>query len=430
VGLTQSVAFVLEKFGSPEQKEQYLTRLASLDWNTFAQGATFLTEIQGGSDVGATQTVAVKEGDHYLLTGEKWFASNCDAEIAITLARVNDQPGTRGLGLFLLPWTLPDGRRNNVSIRRLKDKLGVRAVASGELILNGAVGYLIGEESQGFKYMAEALNVSRLGTSLAGLAIARRCFLEAILYARQRIAFGNEIIRYPMVQETLVDMMAEIEAGWAVSAQMIQRFDNLHTYRRADEGEAALLRILLSLAKYRHSELGVTAAKRAMELHGGNGYIEEYPTPRLIRDALVNPIWEGTANIQALDSTLERIQHPVLARYRDVLAEETDQLEEVMEQLLQSDTGRQAASAKKLADWMYDVFSAVHLLEECQYDLNTAEDARRALVLEHWLNMTLRPRPDRGILSQPLMSPEVFDAITAFSAWKPERLREVVGSVG
>jgi alkylation response protein AidB-like acyl-CoA dehydrogenase len=448
VGLTQSVAFVLEKFGSPEQKEQYLTRLASLDWNTFAQGATFLTEIQGGSDVGATQTVAVKEGDHYLLTGEKWFASNCDAEIAITLARVNDQPGTRGLGLFLLPRTLPDGRRNKVSIRRLKDKLGVRAVASGELILNGAVGYLIGEENQGFKYMAEALNVSRLGTSLAGLAIARRCFLEAILYARQRIAFGQSIIRYPMVQETLVDMMAEIEAGWAVSAQMIQRFDTLHTYRRADEGEAPLLRILLSLAKYRHSELGVTAAKRAMELHGGNGYIEEYPTPRLIRDALVNPIWEGTANIQALEilknlqrggvkpfmedirSTLEHIQHPDLARYRDVLTEEADRLEEVMEQLLKSDAERQAASAKKLADWMYDVFSAVHLLEECEYDLNTAQDARRALVLEHWLNMTLRPRPDRGILSQPLMSPEVFDAITAFTVWKPERLREVVGSVG
>ncbi|MGB8955402.1 MAG: acyl-CoA dehydrogenase family protein, partial [Tumebacillaceae bacterium] len=162
VALSQSAAFVLEKFGTEEQKRLYLKRLASTDPELLAEGATFLTEIQGGSDVGATQTVAVKNGDHYLLTGEKWFASNCDAEVAIAMARVNDEPSTRGLGLFLMPRTLPDGTRNRITIRRLKDKLGVRAVASGELILNGAVGYLIGEEDQGFKYMAEALNVSRL----------------------------------------------------------------------------------------------------------------------------------------------------------------------------------------------------------------------------------------------------------------------------
>ena len=242
VVLSQSVAFVLEKFGSKEQKELYLSRLASNDPETFIQGATRLTEIQGGSDVGATQTVAVKNGDHYILTGEKWFASNCDAEVSITLARVNDQPSTRGLGLFLVPRTLSDGSRNHVTIRRLKDKLGVRAVASGELILNGAIGYLIGEESQGFKYMAEALNVSRLGTAIGGLAIARRAFRDAAVYTSQRKAFGHTINQYPMVQETLVEMITEIEAGWAIIA--VPPVSQIASVKMTQKGNYYLIRII------------------------------------------------------------------------------------------------------------------------------------------------------------------------------------------
>ncbi|WP_018132832.1 acyl-CoA dehydrogenase family protein [Effusibacillus pohliae] len=438
VGLTQSVAFVLEKFGSEEQKRNYLTRLASTDPATIAQGATFLTEIQGGSDVGATQTVAVKNGDHYLLTGEKWFASNCDAEVAITLARVNDKPSTKGLGLFLLPRTLPDGSRNRVSIRRLKDKLGVRAVASGELILNQAVGYLIGEADQGFKYMAEALNVSRLGTALAGLAIARRSFLEAAIYTSHRTAFGSKINRFPMVQETLADLITEIEAGWAIVAQMIQQFDRVHTYGAGTEADYKLLRILLSLAKYRCSELGVTAAKRSLELHGGNGYIEEYVTPRLLRDAVVNPVWEGTANIQALEvlktlqkgggepfiedlrSTLAQIEHPKPAELKQTLTEVADRVEHLIRHILAEDELTQTAVAKKLADAMYDVYSAIHLLEEAQYDLQTDGDGRRLLAVEHWCRLSVRPDREREILAGRTISDSAFRSLVQFAVWAGE----------
>jgi alkylation response protein AidB-like acyl-CoA dehydrogenase len=435
VVLTQSVAFVLEKFGSEEQKRNYLTRLASTDPESFAQGATFLTEIQGGSDVGATRTVAVKNGDHYLLTGEKWFASNCDAEVAITLARVNDKPSTKGLGLFLLPRTLPDGSRNRVSIRRLKDKLGVRAVASGELILNQAVGYLIGEADQGFKYMAEALNVSRIGTALGGLAIARRAFLEAAIYTSHREAFGSKINRFPMVQETLVDMITEIEAGWAIAAQMIHRFDQVHTYGTGTEADYKLLRILLSLAKYRCSELGVTAAKRSLELHGGNGYIEEYVTPRLLRDAVVNPVWEGTANIQALEvlktlqkggdvpfvqdlrSTLAKIEHPKLAELKQTLTEAAERVEHLITHVLSQEELIQTAVAKKLADAMYDVYSAIHLLEEAQYDLQTSGDGRRMLAAQHWYRLSVKPDREREILAGRAISDSTFRSLVMFEAW-------------
>lgn len=437
VVLTQSVAFTLEKFGSQQQQQEYLSRLASTDPATFAQGATFLTEIQGGSDVGATKTIAAKHGDHYLLTGEKWFASNCDAEVSITLARVNDKPSTRGLGLFLVPRTLPDGTRNRVTIRRLKDKLGVRAVASGELILNQAVGYLIGEEDQGFKYMAEALNVSRLGTAIGGVALAQRAFLEAAVYTSQREAFGSKINRFPLVQETLADMITEIEAAWAIASQTINLFDKVHTFNKGTEDDYRLLRILLSLAKYRCSELGVSAAKQALELHGGNGYIEEYVTPRLLRDAIVNPVWEGTANIQALEvlkilqkdgaapfvsnlrNTLASVENSNLVELRNTLVKETDELEAAIRHVQSQNEITQAALSKKLADVMYNVYSAIHLLEEAQYDLNTNDDGRRALAVRHWMRLTTGDAISQQILASDVIPESVFRSLVMFE--KPSR---------
>lgn len=433
VGLTQSAAFVLEKFGSDEQRGKYLSRFASLNPDTFAQGATFLTEIQGGSDVGATRTLAVREGDHYRLTGEKWFASNCDAEIAITLARVSDKPSTRGLGLFLMPRTLDDGTRNRVTIRRLKDKLGVRAVASGELILDGAVGYLIGDEDKGFKYMAEALNVSLLGTALSGLATARRALCETAIYTSQRMAFGSPIAKYPMVRETLADMAVEVEAGWAICLQMIRLFDEVHTYDYGVGESEALLRILLSLGKSRCSDLGVMAAKRAMELHGGNGYIEEYVTPRLLRDAIVNPIWEGTANIQALEvlknlqkgglapfitnleQTLKQVDRTETNDLCHQLSKEVDRCRKMIDHVLQQNAEVQSGLAKHLSDFMYDVFTSVHLLEEAFYDIVHLGDKRRLLAVEHWARRRFSNSADRGILENRIVTEVVFQALVAFN---------------
>lgn len=432
VGLSQSTAFVLEKFGSEQQKADYLSRLASWDPETLAEGATFLTEIQGGSDVGATKTTATKNGDHYLLTGEKWFASNCDAEIAITLARVSDQPSTKGLGLFLVPRHLPNGIRNNVTIRRLKDKLGVRAVASGELILTNAIGYLIGKAEDGFKYMAEALNVSRLGTGMSGIAIARRAFLEAAIYTSQREAFGHTINQYQMVRETLVNMITEIEAGWAVSAQTLKLFDEVHTYDKKNERNYTMLRILLSLLKYRGSELGVIAAKDALELHGGNGYIEDYVTPRLIRDAIVNPVWEGTSNIQSLEilktlsksdgtgyvqylrDSLKTIQLQELENLKLFFIKEVDRVDEIINHVLQQDEYSQNAAAKKLADLMYNVAAGVYLLEEAQYDCLKDKDARRVLAVEQWIRLKFDRSEDKGILSNFSVSEELFNSLVCF----------------
>lgn len=436
VGLSQSTAFVLEKFGSEQQKAEYLSPLASWDSQTRLEGATSLTEIQGGSDVGAATTRAVKIGDHYLISGEKWFVSNCDADVMIVLARVNDKPSTKGLGLFIVPRTLSSGERNNVSILRLKDKLGVRAVASGELVFNEAIGYLIGDENAGFKYMAEALNVSRLATGLSGIAIARRAFLEAAIYTNHREAFGQSISRYPMVRETLVNMITEIEASWATLAQTMKLFDTTHTYDNKNEEDYAVLRILLSLLKYRGSELGVSAAKDALELHGGNGYVENYVTPRLLRDAIVNPVWEGTANVQSLEilKMLQKVSgNGLIAKLQDVLKgihlegvkdmkmffiEEVNRLEELISHILKQDDYTQTALAKKIADAMFDVVSGVYLLEEAQYDVGKTGDGRRVLAVEQWVRIRFDRSPDKGILSNFSISDEVFNSLVCFEEKK------------
>ncbi|MDN4593095.1 acyl-CoA dehydrogenase family protein [Polycladomyces subterraneus] len=437
VTLTMAVAFVLEKYGTDEQKRRYLSRLASMDRHTLEQGATFLTEIQGGSDVGATQTRAVACGDHYELTGEKWFASNCDAGVAITLARVNDRPGTAGLGLFLLPRYLDNGEKNRISIRRLKDKLGVRAVASGELILDRAVGYLIGEPDQGFKYMAEALNISRMCTATGALAISRRAFLEGAVYTSKREAFGRTIIDYPMVRETLLNIIADIEAAWAMVARMIQLFDECHTYGKGDAEKRTLLRLLLAMSKYRCSEQAVLHAKQALELHGGNGYIEEYVTPRLLRDAQVNTVWEGTSNIMGLEllktlgkearvrngqsvilreirETLDAVDLPELAESVACVKEQTIHVTSDMNVLLAADPMVQNAHARRFMDKLTDLYCAARLLEEAQYAKKETGSERLVHIARYWINRTYRPYM-YDVRGQEIPSIDLFDIAVRYA---------------
>ena len=163
VSMTDALARTLAKFGSAELVGRYLPGLTATDMDAHMQGAMFMTEQAAGSDVGATATVARRAGDHWLLTGDKWFCSNADAEVALVLARPQDgKPGTKGLSLFLLPRHLPDGTMNHYRIVRLKDKLGTRSMASGEIRLEGAVAYLVGDEARGFVQMADMINTSRL----------------------------------------------------------------------------------------------------------------------------------------------------------------------------------------------------------------------------------------------------------------------------
>ncbi len=306
LSMTRALARTLVKFATPEILAEYLPHLTATDRSTLATGAMFMTEKQSGSDLAQTATTAQPSADRpgwWELTGDKWFCSNAGAELILTLARpVGAGPGTRGLGLFLLPKTLPaggeDGARNRYRIERLKDKLGMRSFASGEVTLHGAYARLIGGPGEGWLQMTEMLNTTRLGCALAGAALSRRSFLEALAHARGRMGFGKPLSDLPLMREQLLDMLLDVEALTALF------FEGSALLQRADDGDAeakTLLRILTPLAKYHASEEARRIVEEGMEVRGGNAYIEEWPNARLLRDVQVQAIWEGTGNISALD---------------------------------------------------------------------------------------------------------------------------------
>ena len=294
--MTDGVARILDLHGSDALKKEWIPRLASRDWERLNTGAMFLTEKQGGSDVGAAATRAVKQPDGtWKLYGEKWFCSNADAEAILALARPEGAPaGTRGLGLFLVPGEQP-GRK----IRRLKDKLGVRSMPTGEIELDGVTGYAVGALDQGFKHMADMLNLSRLYNAQTSISIMRRAFFEAATYGAVRRTFGKPLLEHVLYRETLADVAAE----WLGALHLV--FETIGALDRADtkgtDIDKRLVRILTPLAKLHTGKLAIWAASECMELIGGNGYIEDFPMGRLLRDAQVLPIWEGTTNILTLD---------------------------------------------------------------------------------------------------------------------------------
>ena len=239
----------------------------------------------------------MRDGGQWRLWGEKWFCSNVDADLAVLLARPDGaRAGGRGLGLFLLPKTLPDGSRNAYRITRLKDKLGSRTMASGEIVFEGAVAWQLGELDRGLKQMLEMVNSSRVSHLTRAAGMMRRCLNEAMLASRQRNAFGKAVIEHPLMQRQLLKLMVPTEQ--ALSAL----FHAASTTGRDDAHARAVLRILTPIYKYRACRDNVAVATGAMEARGGNGYIEDWPNARLVRDAHLGLIWEGTSNINSLDA--------------------------------------------------------------------------------------------------------------------------------
>lgn len=447
VTLTMSAAYLIDRYGSQQQKQDYLSGLASLQYENLFEGATWLTERQGGSDVGANLTVAApdpaKGEGVYKLTGEKFFASNAGAMVATVLARVSDQPGTRGLGLFLVPWIRPDGSRNSIYVRRLKEKLGVNAVPSAEVILEEAEGYLIGDPSKGFKYMAEALNISRICNAIASIGIMRRAFYEAVNYAKGRETFGNPIIRYSMVKETLADMLMELEVNTGSCFEMIRYFDKVVTTRDASDEERVMSRILIPLLKYRTGELAVRASHQAIETHGGNGYIEEYVTPRLLRDAQVLTVWEGTSNILALDlirvmkkerghevffRLVEReiasLKHPLSEEFKETLRIAVNELKESLDFLWQQPEDVITYHMKDYADYMIDVYQLLRILKEAEDQVAADGNARKFVVAKLFKRKHFERPGHRGLMEGHPVELLFFDQLIDYEAVREEELRQ------
>lgn len=300
LSMTDSLTRTLRRFGNAALVRRYLPALTTQDFDALYQGAMFMTEQGAGSDVSATGVRASPAPDGtYQLHGDKWFCSNPDAELAMVLARIDGAPpGLSGVSLFLLPRHLDDGYTNHYRIIRLKEKLGTRSMASGEIRLEGARAFLIGQPGRGFNMMADMINNSRLSNGMRAAGLMRRATTEALHVARHREAFGKRLIDLPLMQRQLVKLLLPTEQARTMVLQTAEAL------RRADGGDnefAPLARILTPLIKFRACRDARRVTGDAMEVRGGCGYIEEWSDPRLLRDAHLGSIWEGTSNIVALD---------------------------------------------------------------------------------------------------------------------------------
>src|SRR4051795_13203738 len=300
INVTDGCAKLLANFGDAALKAKYLDGLTQTDMAKLTQGGQFMTEKEGGSDVGKLTATAVQEGEHWRLTGEKWFCSNADAKVIMLLARPQGAAGgTRGVGLFLMPRFLDDGSPNHYRIVRLKDKLGTRSMASGEIKLEGAIAYAVGKLDRGFVQMAEMVNSSRLSNGVKSTALMRRAWHDAMTVAKNRVVFGSRIIDMPLARRQLMKIMLATEQALSMSFITADALD------RAEAGSqdaAALLRILTPTLKFRATRDARKVCGDALEMRGGIGYIEEFATARLLRDSHLGSIWEGTGNIVALDA--------------------------------------------------------------------------------------------------------------------------------
>ena len=296
----------LQHLGTAAQQAAHLPGLLDPDFDTNLTASQFLTEVQGGTDVGANAVRATPIGDHdggpgspWAVSGEKWFCSNADADVFLVTARVaHPGTGTKGLGLFLVPRTRPDGSVNGFAIRRLKDKLGTRSMASGEIDFTDARASALGPVRDGFRNVMElVITTSRLFNAAGCAAHARRAWVVASTYAQHRTAFGQPIGGFPLVAETLAWIRADAVASLAGTLQLAGLQEQVDDGSISDT-DAAFFRVAVNLNKLQTALLAHDAVNRGIEVLGGNGAIESFSVlPRLLRDTVVYENWEGSHNV-------------------------------------------------------------------------------------------------------------------------------------
>ncbi len=427
------VKSLVAAYAPPDVRDHILAKFASGEWE--GETAQLLTERTGGSDLGSLETTARRgSGDAWLVNGLKWFASNCDGKVFIVLAKPDDAPdSSRGVATFLVLRTRRDGSRNGIRIRRLKDKLGTRSVASGEVEFVDAEAFLLsGEPSsqeaqagpsdgKGLGRMMELTNAARLGIALFALGNARRALVESLCYTRQRRAFGDRLIDKPLMRRKLAEMIVDVEAAQALV------FDSVG-FANHQQPTTVRQRIAVPVTKLKVCRMGIAMASDAIEIHGGNGYIETWPVAKLLRDAQVNTIWEGPDNILCLDVRRgierSRAHEPLLARMRDAVSvsDDDDTTQLVRRRIDDLDAAITAWSKLRedvaearlfpLAHYLGDVYAGALLAEQAAWERATRGADRKNCVARLYAQRFLADRgPLRDIDHESDEAIERFDEL-------------------
>jgi putative acyl-CoA dehydrogenase len=398
LAMTDGAARCLEVYAEAELRDRVLPRLTSRDPATVWTSGQWMTERTGGSDVSLTSTVARCVDGQFRLYGTKWFTSATTAQVAMTLARIDDR-----LSLFYVELRDPAGALQGIRVNRLKDKLGTRALPTAELTLDGTPATLVGGEGHGVRKIAALFNITRIYNAAAAVAGMRRAVHLARAYAVRRIAFGRPLVDHALHVETLASLEVECDAALHLVGFLAELLGK-DECGVATPAEQALLRLLTPVVKLYTAKQAIAVASETLEAFGGAGYIEDTGLPRLLRDAQVLSIWEGTTNVLSLD-TLRAVDRdaalaPALADLRHRLAGiETPALAEsracvraaldVIEHMLPtSDPDARQAGARAFAFALARSAAAVVLLEHAA---SAPSHERTLVVATRWCAAPLVP---------------------------------------
>jgi alkylation response protein AidB-like acyl-CoA dehydrogenase len=377
LAMGDGAARFLEVFGEGNAAARNaFEHLTSRDPEKFWTSGQWMTERTGGSDVSATSTVARRSEEGFRLSGTKWFTSATTSQMAMALARIEGAPaGGRGLSVFLIELRDADGALRGIRVNRLKDKLGTRALPTAELTLDDTPATLIGGEGDGVRKISALFNVTRVYNAVAAVSGMRRAVALATDYASRRVAFGKPLIDQPLHAETLADLETRVRAAFLLVFRVVELMGK-EECGEATDAERAIMRLLIPVAKLYTAKEAVAVASEALEAFGGAGYIEDTGLPRLLRDAQVLPIWEGTTNVLSLDMwrAIERTDafapwlDDVRRRLSNVSHQSAIQVSEAADRIAAhvaatQDAAARQAGARRLAFAIARVSAAVELIE-------------------------------------------------------------------
>lgn len=413
IACSAGIIRVLQKTSDFAQREFYLQKLTEPSYSTNFTGAQFLTEVQGGSDVGLNAAQAYQDAQgNWRIQGEKWFCSNANADLILMTARFDDHtPGTKGLGLFLVPAVLDSEQRNAYSLRRLKDKIGTKSMASAEIDFQGAFAIAVGKPEEGFKLVMEnVLHISRLFNTFCVLGMGRRAYRIAYEYALQRKAFGQPIIHYPLVQEPLARIKVENLALFASICATTRLQDDFDLGKRSEAHDKLLLRLLANLNKYLSALWSVEHIHHAIDVLAGNGAIESFSIlPRLLRDAIVCENWEGTHNTLRMQILKDLLRYQVdqvflghvsrlmeayspEEKYAQVFEERMRSIQNQVRSLKEASPELQTLLVKPLVDQMIYLYAAIQLYHEA-HDQRQQHSDSKFFALDYFILLYLKEMP-------------------------------------
>lgn len=382
LAMTDGAARTLLDSGHESLIDHAVSRLLSRDPARMWTSGQWMTERIGGSDVSQTETVARKEGDTWRLYGTKWFTSATTSEMAITLARPEgNPPGGRGLAVFYLELRDDQGRLQDIEVNRLKDKFGTRKLPTAELALKGVPAIPFAGLDSGIRAITPMLNITRTWNSVGAAYGMRRPVALAIDYARRRKVFGEPLTQKPLHIDTLAEMIGETEATFMLTFRLVELLG------RSEAGEASpseelLLRLVTSITKLTTGKQAVALSSEALECFGGAGYVHDTGIPRLLADAQVLSIWEGTTNVLSLDALKVLRQDGVWQAYLD---EVSSRLAEARDKRLAPAVKVARAAVEHASQWLANTVEHRPVLEAGarRFAMTLGRGLELALLIDH-----------------------------------------------